>query len=179
MSQPIFCFKALFPKKSIFRSVSWKKFGLAALVLGWLQLSACQQLPQQGSRYKQVPLPETGSPMTAFAPLEGTYWDVQEIKAKAAATFQNKPYLQLNSPDTLTGSTGCNSLTGKFQLQPGNQLTLNTGATRMACAGSLAQEADMLSAIELTRRFSIDDGKLTLLDAQGQTLLRAIAVRLK
>ena len=49
----------------------------------------------------------------------------------------------------------------------------------MACAGSLAQEADMLSAIELTRRFSIDDGKLTLLDAQGQTLLRAIAVRLK
>lgn len=72
----------------------------------------------------------------------------------------------------LSGSTGCNTFGGTYE-QSGSSLSITLGpSTLIGCPPPLdEQEQAVLAALPKTASFTVDDGSLTLLDADGATLL--------
>jgi len=73
---------------------------------------------------------------------------------------------------TVQGNAGCNSFNGGYALA-GDGLTFGPlGSTMMACEPSQSEvEAAVLSGLEATASYRIEDGMLTLLDDAGGELL--------
>lgn len=82
--------------------------------------------------------------------------------------------LLIGADGRISGSGGCNRISGKAQIS-GNRISFGPVATtRMACAPAVMdQEAKFLSALNDVRKWRIDDkrGKLLLLDAGGVEVL--------
>jgi heat shock protein HslJ len=85
---------------------------------------------------------------------------------------QHEPWIQLDPRQKhVTGSGGCNRITGSYQ---SSDSTLRFGAlitTKMACP-SLQTETKFLRALAATRRYRINDRMLELMDAHGEALAR-------
>ena len=77
----------------------------------------------------------------------------------------NAPYLEFNvKQGRVSGSSGCNRITGGYHVD-GNDLRISpVGGTRMACPGEEAQavEASFLKALKVTSRFEVQDNVLSL-----------------
>ena len=73
----------------------------------------------------------------------------------------------------MQGRGGCNSFRGRWTLD-GETLTLGPiASTRRACPPpQMQQETRFLAALEATRGFRIEDGRLILLDAAGTPVAR-------
>ena len=71
------------------------------------------------------------------------------------------------------GSTGCNRFFGQFDERPDGPVTAGPiGSTMMMCPDDLmAQERDILSALETTTTVESSDDGLRFVDADGVTLL--------
>ena len=70
----------------------------------------------------------------------------------------------------LTGSAGCNTYSSTYQADAGSISIAEPVTTRMSCPepeGVMEQEQAFLSALALTRRYSVDGGGLSLLTAEG------------
>lgn len=82
--------------------------------------------------------------------------------------------LQLAEDGTVSGSGGCNRMTGKAVIEGGAISFGPLAATRRACLPALGdQEARFFAALAATRQWQVDEfGKLILLDDTGQPLLR-------
>ena len=79
----------------------------------------------------------------------------------------------------MSGSGGCNRVTGSFELD-GDKLRLRQMAgTMMACPAGMEQEQRFLQSLEKVERYRIRGSHLEMLDASGAVIARFEAVALR
>ena len=109
----------------------------------------------------------SAQPTTAPNSLRGTQWMLVELRGKSVAPANSNPAYLVLDPDQnrYSGSSGCNRISGTFQLN-GNSLQLLGGAmTMMACPEPLMkQEREFNQALTATGSYRIEGGMLELLD---------------
>lgn len=116
------------------------------------------------------------------SPLRGTYWKLVRLGEMAVQVTerQREPHLILADYETrISGSGGCNRVTGSFELD-GDRLRLGRMAsTRMACPDGMQQEQQFLQSLQKVERYRISGSHLELLDTGGALLARFEAVALR
>ncbi|MGH7495972.1 MAG: META domain-containing protein [bacterium] len=109
--------------------------------------------------------------------LEQTYWKLVDLEGKPAIASEGtrEAHLQLSPGEKrAAGSSGCNRITGAYELSSGSLRFSKMAGTRMMCPGELMQqETAFTKALEATAGWKIaDDGMLALLNAEGAVLAR-------
>ena len=116
------------------------------------------------------------APAGPEAALVGTYWRAVEIDGSAVAP-QPKPreaHLMFASEgNRVSGSTGCNRLTGTFAQTAEGFRFSQMASTKMMCQPPLdAQERAFLGALNATAAVHVSGNTLTFSDATGRVRLR-------
>jgi putative lipoprotein len=115
-------------------------------------------------------------------PLENTYWKLTELGGGpvVVAERQREPHFILHpAAKRVSGSGGCNRLTGSYDLE-GDRLSFRQMAgTIMACAQGMETEKKFLAALQQASMAKIERQRLELLDAAGSVLARFEAVHLR
>ncbi|MGJ7526907.1 META domain-containing protein [Variovorax sp. GB1P17] len=112
-----------------------------------------------------------GSGISLDEPIEGPLWRLAQLGDEPIG--QSEAQLQFDrSSGRVSGSGGCNRVSGSFTR---SGITLKIGqlaSTRMACADPTrgANEAQFLSALQSTASYRLAPGRLALLDAGGRTV---------
>jgi heat shock protein HslJ len=120
------------------------------------------------------------TPQVPDAPVTNTYWKLGRIGTAVAhvpSGQQREAQITLHlDGQRLTGSGGCNALTGQYVVA-GSTLTF-TGvvATRRACLEGMEQEQALLNALGKAGGWRIQGDHLWLLDVGGDTLAEFDAV---
>ena len=114
--------------------------------------------------------------------LINTYWKLLTVndEPEVAADNVREAHIVLHVERTrLAGSTGCNTLSGRYQ-HTGQQLTFHPIATtKMACpTAQMRSEQAMLSALQQTRHWEISSSRLALTGTKGEPLAVFEAVHL-
>ena len=127
------------------------------------------------------PRESCGKPLVD-SPLRGTYWKLVRLSDTPVQVTeqQREPHLIL-AGDTprISGSGGCNRLTGGFELD-GDRLRLRGMAgTMMACPTGMEQEQRFLQSIGTVERYRVRGSHLEMLDAAGTVVARFEAVALR
>jgi heat shock protein HslJ len=110
--------------------------------------------------------------------LNGT-WTLQSLNGQSELTtlFSNQlPSLQFDTQAMrISGSDGCNRLSGPLRVEDGNQIRFDQLAgTKMACEG---QGSDVfLNALNKVTTFQLDKGTLKLL-ADGQEVMSLVKAK--
>lgn len=123
-----------------------------------------------------------GSPDAPDRPLANTYWKLTELRGAQVevAPNQREPHVILQVPERrVVGSGGCNRLVGAYADANGVLEFKGLTTTRMACPEGMAQEGEILKALGEVRGYAVKGDTLSLLDAGGASVLRAIAVDLR
>ena len=111
------------------------------------------------------------------SPLEGTYWKATELAGKPtpAQDPTSEAHLKFQA-GRVSGSDGCNLITGSFQLT-GERVTFGQLAgTQMACVNAGAQtEGPFRNAVNTATRLTISGDRLDLFDAAGTRLASFVA----
>ena len=114
-----------------------------------------------------------GTPITASEPaaLRGGVWVLTVLGGNDVTPGARNPaHLSFSEATVVSGATGCNRLTGPVTI---DAHTMRFGAlvsTRMACVDGADVETRFLKALEATRSWGLDSGKLHLRDAEGDTV---------
>lgn len=120
---------------------------------------------------------------TTGATLKETYWKLTHVGPDAivsTATNQKEPNIVLHTADhRVSGSGGCNSLSGSYELNGESLKFAKVISTMMACVNGMATEQAMNKALSQTRGYKITGQQLDLLDAAGNRLARFEAVALR
>lgn len=107
------------------------------------------------------------------AALENTYWKLTRLGDQPihVASEQRAPHFVLNSESRrVSGSGGCNRLSGSYELN-GDQLTFSQMVgTMMACAEGMDTERAFLDALQQVKRWKISGQELELSDGGGKLL---------
>lgn len=117
-------------------------------------------------------------PGTSSAPLRETYWKLTQIEDKpvTAADQQQEANLVFHTEGgRVTGSGGCNRLTGGYTVAGESLRFGGVASTRMACMRGMETETNFLAALERVRSWKIASRQLELLDEEGKMLLRFTA----
>ena len=150
--------------------------GLACLLAAF----ACAACVSSGDG--QQPSQQPALRYQPHSPLRGTYWKLVRLGDTPAqvAEKQREPHLILaNFAPRVSGSGGCNRVTGTFELD-GDKLRLRGMAgTRMACLAGMEQEQRFLQSMEKVERYRISGNYLEVLDAGGAVIARFEAVALR
>lgn len=138
-------------------------------------------LMADGGVYEFEPFNEAETPPSSpvaprhnsAASLENTYWKLTYL-GKAAVTVaseQREPHLVFDSESHhVSGSGGCNGLTGSYEVK-GDELTFRQMAsTMMACAEGMDTEKAFLKALEDAKTWKIRKRKLEFFDAGGNAV---------
>lgn len=108
------------------------------------------------------------------ASLDKTHWVLEQINGKPVIE-NTLPTLSFNAEQAVAGDASCNRFMGTSTIK-GNTLSFGSlGSTEMAClepAGLMDQEAAYLAALETVKTYRIEDGKLVLVNASGEDVLR-------
>ncbi|MDA7418461.1 META domain-containing protein [Xenophilus arseniciresistens] len=111
-------------------------------------------------------------------PIEGPMWRLVQLgeqRPVPGPDAAREPHVQFDLQGRVSGSGGCNRLSGGFT-RNGAQLRLSQlGATRMACADAArsALETAFFQALQTTASYRLSGpGQMALLDANGRTLAR-------
>lgn len=108
--------------------------------------------------------PSTPAPQ----PLAGTRW-VMEMDGALHAT----PTLEFREADRASGFTGCNQWFAEVDRADGGLHFSALGVTRRACeAAAMEIELDFTDRLARTSAAQVQDGALTLTDANGEALAR-------
>lgn len=115
-------------------------------------------------------------------PVENTYWKLTQLNGTAfvAAERQREPHFILH-PESgqVTGSGGCNGITGTYKLN-GDRLSFGPLAgTMMSCHGGMEAERNFLATLQKGGRARIAGQRLELLDGGGQSVARFDASYIK
>ena len=106
------------------------------------------------------------------SPLENITWRLVELNGQPALPDPNQTTVQLRfegDSGRVTGSTGCNRLTGPYT-KDGASLRFGPAiTTRMACADPRLneQEQRFVAALQATERHQIERDTLTLFSSTG------------
>ncbi len=144
---------------------------LCCLTLASLAVSqAPQPGPQPGAQTQvtQAPLP---TPKLAY-----TRWKLIQIGGipVTPADYQHDPFIILQSQShRLTGSGGCNRLTGSYSLEDTDTIVFSgLASTRMACAKGMDLEQKFTDNLEQVKTWKIDGQQLDLLSGDGSPMAR-------
>src|SRR5262245_11766145 len=110
----------------------------------------------------QTPPPAAGR----TRPLEGTYWRATELAGKPVVRRDptREAHLQFQA-GRVSGSDGCNRVTGSYQLD-GDRVTFSQmAATQMACVDSNETEGPFREALKNASRLIVAGDRLHLLNA--------------
>lgn len=130
-------------------------------------------LTQGASDKISVVLRRVSSAPSASVSLEGAQWKLTSFNGSDAllGSGSKVPNLTLD-PIThrVSGWSGCNRLTGTYNLAL-EQLTFSQMAgTRMACASGMELERQFLDSMQRVKRWRIDAGTLSLFDLAGNLI---------
>jgi heat shock protein HslJ len=113
--------------------------------------------------------------------LAGTRWLLVQLGEETLVAGEEDaaaaPYLELDvDAARVSGSGGCNRLSGSIELDEAGGLVIGAIATtRMACADQvMARERRFLAALEATRSYRVEEAVLELSDETG-VLARFVA----
>lgn len=115
-----------------------------------------------------------GTRVSLDEPIEGPTWRLASVAQQPVAQAvepQREARLQFNGA-RVSGSSGCNQLSGAYQ-RSGSSLKIGPlAATRMACAdpARAALESEFLAALQGTSSYSLLGSQLILLDGAGRSL---------
>lgn len=116
------------------------------------------------------PAPAAETPADAAA-IAGS-WVAEEINGAPTAD-KVVSWLKLTDAGRAQGQGGCNSYTGTFKLENGTLTFGPLAATRRACPeAEMSQEQRFFAALGAVKGARIEDGKLLLVDLQGDPLVR-------
>ncbi|MGK8500094.1 META domain-containing protein [Nocardia asiatica] len=109
-------------------------------------------------------------------PVKGTSWvvtafisDNSQIRSRALEEAQ--PTLTIAEDDTVSGSTGCNRLTGSAEVA-GTQIVFRVATTKMLCApDAMEVEQSVLEALDGKTTATVDADVLTLRNDNGAGLV--------
>lgn len=95
--------------------------------------------------------------------LDETYWRLSELNGKMVAqSGGNEAYIFLHK-GKLTGNTGCNDISGKYEdSRRDNSLTFEPAVTEMACMGRMETETYMLNTLKGATRYRLNDNHLMI-----------------
>jgi copper homeostasis protein (lipoprotein) len=113
------------------------------------------------------------------SPLRGTYWKLVRLgdTPVPAAEKRHEAHLIFAADELrISGSGGCNRLTGNFDLDGDKMRFSQVADTRMACPAGMDQEQRFLRSFEKVDRYRISGLRLEMLDAAGTSLARFEAV---
>jgi putative lipoprotein len=134
-----------------------------------------------GSEVKLL-LRRVGTSTGSDESLENTYWKLTHLEgAPVGRDFQRRePHLIFNSlTRRVTGSGGCNQLTGGYEVS-GDRLQLSqVASTMMACLKGMETERAFLQTIERVSGWRISGKQLELLDADGKAIARFDGLHMK
>jgi putative lipoprotein len=123
----------------------------------------------EGEGAKTPAIPGRSSPTS----LENTDWKLTHLGEAAVivASEQREPYFVLSSEShRVSGSGGCNTLTGSYELE-GDQLVFSQMAsTMMACPEGMDTEKAFLRVLTEVKTWKIAEQQLELFDAGGNLL---------
>ena len=98
-------------------------------------------------------------------------WEISTLKGSSpdANEFRTGlPFLLFDKKGKMTRSTGCNNMSGSYQLNK-SEIAFNPGATtRMACQGN--GESMFLEALKQVKNFKFDGDKLILLSGTEEIM---------
>ena len=103
---------------------------------------------------------------TSARDLLGKEWTVVEING-APVSLEKPPFLRFEEPDLVTGFSGCNQMSGKYELTGDAVHFTPFIMTKMACAEGMDVETAMVGALESTRRVRVTGSTLELLGDSG------------
>jgi len=117
---------------------------------------------------------EPQSLTTATASLENTYWKLTSLgDVPVTAVSQQEPLFVLNSEThRVSGSGGCNRLTGRYELKD-DQLTFSQLlTTMMGCVEGMDTEKAFLKALTEAKTWKMGGEELQLLNNAGNVMAR-------
>jgi len=113
-----------------------------------------------------------GSGISLDEPIEGPVWRLAQLGDQPVAPGGDAQLQFDGSSGRVSGSGGCNRLSGSYT-RSGIALKIGQlASTRMACTDPVrgATEAQFLSALQTTASYRLAPGRLALLDASGRTV---------
>jgi len=107
--------------------------------------------------------------------LEDTNWQLTELDGESvsSANLETVPNLTFHSAEhRLSGSGGCNILSGSFEVK-GSRITLGQLAiTERACFEGMEIEQSFFAALENIKTWHVDDDTLELYDSDGKLVMQ-------
>jgi heat shock protein HslJ len=117
-----------------------------------------------------------GNPQSSGS-LEGPYWKAIELAGKPTTNkaTTSEAHLQFQTGGHVSGSDGCNRISGTYQLN-GDRITFGTmAATQMACLDPSGNEQAFREALKNAVRLTVTRNRLELFDAAGARLAAFVA----
>ncbi|WP_417547492.1 META domain-containing protein [Marinobacter segnicrescens] len=114
-------------------------------------------------------------------PLLNTYWKLVSLEEPGVTVIEGhrEPHLVLHQEgQRLAGSTGCNNLSGRYQLDDDQLRFRNLVTTLIACREVMQQEALFLKALKDTVSWTVDGDVLVFRDERGAKVAEFLAVYL-
>jgi heat shock protein HslJ len=115
---------------------------------------------------------------TAASSIKGKYWKLIELNGVALvkpATLNKEPYFMLNSDGRVTGTGGCNTFSGKYELNEAiKRLRFSKMISTLMACPDMGIETEMAKIFEIVDNYSIsENGKyLSLNKARMAPLAR-------
>jgi putative lipoprotein len=127
-------------------------------------------------------LRRVGASTAADESLENTYWKLTHLEGTPIPRDfqQREPHLIFNSlTGRVTGSGGCNQLTGGYEMS-GDRLKLSqVVSTMMACEKGMETERTFLQTLQQVSGWRIGGKQLALLDEDGKAIARFDGLHMK
>jgi putative lipoprotein len=120
---------------------------------------------------RRVGTGQTSPATSGSRPLEGTYWKAIELAGKSTPTQDPKreAHLQFQG-GRVSGSDGCNRLTGTYQLNGDRVAFGQIAGTQMACVNPGGTEGPFRDALKSATKLTVAGDRLELSDAAGTRL---------
>ena len=118
-----------------------------------------------------------GSGINLDEPIEGPIWQLEQLGSEliepSSDPRRNAQIQFERGSGRVTGSGGCNRVTGNYERSGSTLRMRQLGATRMACPNeaSTINETQFFAALQATASYRLQgNSKLSLLDANGRTV---------
>ncbi len=118
-----------------------------------------------------------GSGINLDEPIEGPVWQLEQLGSELiepSSDPQRNAQVQFDrNSGRVSGSGGCNRVSGTYERSGSTLRMRQLGATRMACPNeaSTINETQFFAALQATASYRLQGGsRLSLLDASGRTV---------
>jgi copper homeostasis protein (lipoprotein) len=118
---------------------------------------------------------KTSGPGDSTTMLENTYWKLIWLGNESLTLSANgkEPFITLMPQvNRVQGFSGCNQMTGSYELKGENLKFGQMASTRMACQNGMELEASFFKALESAIKWNIKDNHLELSDLKGALVAR-------